>query len=478
MDAITNQEQIAQLLSEQFNLQRQSFLNSDIESYAERKTHLKNLKRVLTENREELFAALNKDYGCRSYHESLFAEYIAVIDDINSTIKHLKKWMKPQKRKVDHTMYFGAKNRLIPQPLGVVGVIVPWNFPLNLMFSQLSAIFASGNSAMVKMSENSLNLCAALQKLSGKYFSSEKLQIFTESGCVGIEFSKLPFDHLIFTGSGATGRKVMAACANNLTPVTLELGGKCPAIVVPDYPLAKAVERILFVKQFNAGQICTTVDYVFVHKSQLDAFIELARSWVKKHIPDIASENFTSVIDDKSYQRILDTLEDAKDKGARVINLCGQEAVAEKRKIPVTLVLDSNEEMLIRNRETFGPVLMVLTYDTADEVINYINSKDRPLALYPFTKNIQLVEKYISRIMSGGVTVNDALYHVAQHDLPFGGVGASGMGHYHGYDGFITFSKMRPVMYQANTTSGKFLMPPYSSGSAAKILNFMAKIKS
>ncbi len=472
-----NDSEIARNLNDSFSLQRNDFLSSSHETYEERKAHLTNLKKLLTDNREELLAALNKDYGNRSYHESLFAEVIAVTDDINSSIKQLKKWMKVQRRKADQTLYFGARNRVIPQPLGVVGLIIPWNFPINLSFAGLSSVFAAGNRAMVKMSENSIHLTRLLVELVPKYFEPEKLQFFEETGSVGIEFSKIPFDHLMFTGSGATGRKVMVAAAPNLTPVTLELGGKSPAIIDPEYPLAKAVERLMFVKQFNAGQICTTVDYVFVHESQTIEFIETVKKWIKQHVPDIYSKDFTSIIDERSFQRLCDLLEDAETKGATVINLCDQEKQHETRKFPVTLVLDATEEMTIANRETFGPILMVKNYKEPQEIIDYINSKERPLALYPFTKNKKLLDLYLERIMSGGVTVNDALFHVAQHDLPFGGVGGSGMGHYHGYEGFITFSKLRPIFYQANITSMKYLMPPYGK-FADKVFNFLAKFKS
>jgi coniferyl-aldehyde dehydrogenase len=283
---------------------------------------------------------------------------------------------------------------------------------------------------------------------------------------------------IMFTGSGQTGRAVMASAAKNLTPVILELGGKCPAVIDPDYPLATAVERIMFVKQFNAGQICTNVDYVFVHESQKDQFIELARSYVKKHCPDINHKDYTSIIDDRSYQRLEETLEDARAKGATVINLSGdQPGNRDTRKLPMHLVLDTTANMTIRNRETFGPLLMVMTYKTPEEVIKYINGQDRPLALYPFTKNKELQSLYIDRIMSGGVTVNDALFHVAQHDLPFGGVGASGMGHYHGYEGFIAFSKLRPIFYQAGFSAMKYLRPPYGA-FATKVYDLLVKMKS
>ncbi|MEL0637510.1 aldehyde dehydrogenase family protein [Marinomonas sp. TI.3.20] len=457
--------------------QRESFAVHGQESYEERKQHLLNLKLLLTENREAIIEAINQDYGNRSYHETLLAEVITVISDITSTVKHLKKWMRVQKRSVDHSLYLGAKNRVIPQGIGVVGFIIPWNFPLNLSFSGLSAAFAAGNRAMVKMSENSVSLSELCKVLSPKYFSSDKLQFFTETGEVGIAFSALPFDHLMFTGSGATGRKVMAACASNLTPVTLELGGKSPAVIDPEFPLVKAVERIMFVKQFNAGQICTTVDYTFVHQTQLAPFIAACKKWVKKRCSDIHHKNYTSIIDNTAFTRLLETVDDARKQGASVINLSEQEPDAKTRKFPLMLILGATDDMIISQRETFGPILMVKTYQQADEVIRYIVQRDRPLAFYPFSHNKTTVSHYIDKILSGGVSVNDALFHVGQHDLPFGGIGGSGMGHYHGYEGFVTFSKMRPVFYQANISSAKLLMPPYGK-LATRILNFIVKLKS
>ncbi|MBT8047119.1 MAG: coniferyl aldehyde dehydrogenase [Xanthomonadales bacterium] len=469
---------IAATLNRAFQKQRESYLADPVPGLEQRREDLKTLKRMLSENLDDIVEAISEDYGNRSRHESLFAEVIAVTDGVNDTIKQLKKWMKPQKRHVDITLYPGARNRVIPQPLGVVGLIIPWNFPVNLSFSQLTGAFAAGNRAMVKMSENSVALSRLLIKISPRYFPEEKLMWFEETGGVGIEFSQVPFDLMMFTGSGQTGRAVMASAAKNLTPVVLELGGKSPAIIDPEFSLEKAVERILFVKQFNAGQICTNVDYVFVHESQREEFIEKSRAWVKRHIPDINSKDYTSIIDDRSFQRLEETLEDAREKGATIVNLSGEQTGnREQRKMPVHLVLDTTGNMTVRNRETFGPILMVLTYKNPEEVIKYINGQDRPLALYPFTRNKELCQLYIDRIMSGGVTVNDALFHVAQHDMPFGGVGPSGMGHYHGHEGFVTFSKMRPVFYQANFTSMKFLAPPYGK-FANTVYNFLVKSKS
>ena len=470
--------QTAAQLTAHFEKQRAMYLAAPNPDLSQRKEDLENLKRMINENREEIITAISQDYSNRSRHETQFAEIISVTDGINDCIKNLKKWSRVQKRHVDKSMFFGAKNRVIPQPLGVVGVIVPWNFPINLSFMPLAAAFAAGNRAMVKMSENSINLTRLLMRISPNYLPEDKLKFYEEVGGVGIEFSKIPFDLLVFTGSGQTGRSVMASAAQNLTPVVLELGGKAPAVIDPNYDMEKAVGRIMFVKQFNAGQICTNVDYVFVHESQRDDFVAKAKAYVAKHCPDINHTDYTAIIDDRSVKRLQDTVEDARSKGATVINLNGEQEVnVEKRKFPLHLIMDTTADMTIRNRETFGPLLMVLTYKDPAEVVEYVNARDRPLALYPFTNDGKLADMYIERIMSGGVSVNDALMHVAQHDIPFGGVGPSGMGHYHGYEGFVTFSKLRPVFYQAGFSSLQFLRPPYK-GFATKVFNLMVKLKS
>jgi coniferyl-aldehyde dehydrogenase len=472
------QNETATLLRAQFDRQRACYFADPVPDFKQRKEDLLNLKRMINENLEEIIAAISEDYGNRSRHETQFAEIITSTDGINDIIKHLKKWMKVQKRHVDISMFAGGKNRVIPQPLGIVGIIVPWNFPINLSFLPLASAFAAGNRAMVKMSENSIALTRLLKSISSRYLPEDKLMFFEETGGVGIEFSQIPFDLLVFTGSGQTGRSVMASAAKNLTPVVLELGGKAPAVIDPAYPLVKAVGRIMFVKQFNTGQICTNVDYVFVHESQRDAFVQATKDYVAKHCPDINSVDYTAIIDDRSVQRLAATLEDARDKGATVINLSpGQDINYETRKFPLHLVLDTTEDMTIRNRETFGPLLMVLTYKEPAEVVDYVNARDRPLAFYPFTNDSKLCSMYIDHIMSGGVTVNDALFHVAQHDIPFGGVGPSGMGHYHGYEGFVTFSKLRPVHYQAGFSTMQFLRPPYGK-FATWVFNLLVKMKS
>jgi coniferyl-aldehyde dehydrogenase len=458
-------------------LQREAYHADPVPDLEQRKKDLMTLKSLLVDNREALMDAINADYGNRSRHESLLAEFIMVIDGINFALKHLKQWMKTQKRKIEFSLYPGAKNRVIPQPLGIIGVIVPWNFPIQLTFTPLTYIFAAGNRAMVKMSENSRQLSHLLIKLVPAYFPPEKLSFFEETGQVGIQFSQLPFDHLFFTGSGTTGKAVMASAAKNLTPVTLELGGKSPAVIAPDYPMKKAVERIMFAKVFNAGQVCVNVDYIFVPEERVDEFVSEARKWVSKHVPDINSPDYTSIIDQRSFERLGSALDDAKQRGATLVNLVeGQESEPGLRKMAPHLVLNASEQMILLQREIFGPILPVLTYKNQQQVSDYINRRDRPLAFYPFTTDKELQDFYLDHVMSGGVCVNDALIHPGQHDLPFGGVGASGMGHYHGYEGFATFSKLRPVFYQAGFSTLKFLAPPYGK-LANKMLNFILKRK-
>jgi coniferyl-aldehyde dehydrogenase len=455
--------------------QRNAYLAHPIPGFAERRADLLALQRFVRDNKEDIIAAICADYGSRSRHETLFAEIFPAIDGVTHTLKHLKKWMKPQRRPVDLRNFAGASNRLIPQPLGVVGVITPWNFPLNLTILQLVSIFAAGNRAMVKMSENSRRLAQLMIERMPTYFPREKLAIFDETGGVGIEFSRLPFDHLIFTGSGQTGRSVMAAAAQNLCPVTLELGGKSPAIVCDDYPLAKAAERILFVKLFNAGQICTTVDYLFVPQSKLEDFVQLARQIVPARYPTISSPDFTAIIDERAFRRVTAAIEEAERRGATVVQLVpGPRWDEQTRKVAPHLILNAPEDCELLTREIFGPVLPVRGYTAIEDVIGWINARPRPLAIYPFSNDAERVQMLIDRVMSGGVTVNDALFHVAQHDLPFGGVGASGMGHYHGYEGFITFSKLRPVFRQAGFTAMKFLAPPYGK-FADFLLGFLTK---
>ena len=455
--------------------QRRAYFAHPVPSLDERRTDLRTLKRFVQENKDALCEAISADYGHRSRHETLLAEIVPVIGGIDHTISHLRGWIKPQRRGVDLRSFFGAKNRVIPQPLGVVGVIVPWNFPVNLSLIPLTYIFAAGNRAMVKMSENSRHLAKFLIERMPAYFPPEKLQFFDETGGVGVEFSRLPFDHLLFTGSGNTGRAVMAAAAQNLCPVTLELGGKAPAIVCEDFPLRTAAERILFVKCLNAGQICTSVDHAWLPQGAIAEFVALAQEIVPQRYPRLDSPDYTSIIDAASFERLIGMLDDARARGASVLPLLpGPAFDRASRRIAPHIVLNAPDDCLLMQREIFGPILPLRGYARLEEVIEYVNARPRPLAIYPFSHDAGTVQMLLERVMSGGVSVNDGLFHVGQHDLPFGGVGASGMGHYHGREGFETFSKLRPVFYQARFSALKFMAPPYGK-FADRLLGFLAK---
>ena len=456
-------------------LQRKAYFAHPVPSLDERRTDLRKLQDFIRENKEGLIAAIDADYGHRSSHETLFTEIFPVIDAVDHTLKHLKKWMKPQKRSIDLRNFLGAKNRVIPQPLGVVGCIVPWNFPINLSFIPLIYIMAAGNRAMVKMSENSRHLAQFLIEKIPAYFPPEKLTFFDETGGLGVQFSQLKFDHLLFTGSGQTGRAVMRAAAENLCPVTLELGGKSPAIVCADYPVYKAAERLLFVKLLNAGQICTTVDHVYLPRGKTADFVAAAKEIVVKRYPQLDSPDYTAIIDARAFERLLALLKHAQAGGATLVQLIpGKPWDAATRKIAPHLVINAPLDSRLRSHEIFGPILPIIEYDSLEEPIQAINKGPRPLALYPFTHQQAQVQNLLDRVMSGGVSVNDGLFHVAQHDLPFGGVGDSGMGQYHGLEGFATFSKMRPVFYQANWSAAKFLWPPYGK-FASRYLHYLTR---
>ena len=462
-----------------FDAQRAAYFKAPEPTYAERVADLKGLSRLVKENQAAIAAAINADYGSRSAFETKFGEVFFVIDSAHDAVKRLKGWMRPRRRHVDLATFAGARNRLIPQPLGVVGVIVPWNYPLMLSFGPLVSAFAAGNRAMVKMSENSRRLAELLIEISPKYFPEDKLAFFDDGGGRGPAFSSLPFDHLIFTGSGATGRAVMANAARNLTPVTLELGGKSPAIVAPDFPVQTAAERILWAKTFNAGQTCLAVDYVFLPRGKETEFAEACKRLFAKRYPDINGPDFTSIIDQRSYDRLTGTLEDARAKGATLVNLAeGQTPDPTKRKFAPHIVLNPTPEMEVMRREIFGPILPVRVYDNREEVADAINAGDRPLGLYPFTHDAATRDFYISRVLSGGVSVNEAILHVGQHDLPFGGVGASGMGHYHGLEGFVTFSKLRPVFQQGPVSSVQAIMQPPYSAMARRMVDFLIWMRS
>lgn len=447
-------------LQQLFAAQRVAFAKAPYPPLAERIARLDRLKHLLLDNQDAIVAAISADFGVRSRHETLLAEFFPSIEGINHSKKHLKAWMRPQRRPVS-IWFKPASARIVPQPLGVVGIIVPWNYPLYLALGPLIAALAAGNRALIKMSEFTPQTGDLLASLIAKNFAADEIAIVNGAAEVAQAFSALPFDHILFTGSTAVGRHVMRAAADNLTPVTLELGGKSPTIVAPDYPLATAAERLLYGKCLNAGQTCVAPDYLFLPQGQEEAFIKAAHAIVNKWYPDMARNgDYSSVINARHLARLQGYLDDAKAKGARIVPLVDGD-FAGSGKLPPTVVLNVSEDMKIMQDEIFGPLLPIMSYRQMDEAIAYVNDHGRPLALYYFDYNNSRIQSVLTHTVSGGVTLNDTILHVPQDDLPFGGVGPSGMGHYHGREGFETFSKMKPVFVQSRLNALGLMRPPY-----------------
>jgi coniferyl-aldehyde dehydrogenase len=457
-----------------FALQRAAHLRHPFPSYEERRENLGKLERILVDNAQAIADAISADFGHRAWEESMMAELFTSVDGIRDARKRLKKWMRPQRRHVS-VLFATGKNRVIPQPKGVVGVVSPWNYPLFLTAGPLTSVLAAGNRAMVKMATNSQHLCRLLAEKCRAVFPEDTLAILP--GVRAQDFSTLPYDHIIFTGSADAGRTVMRSAAENLTPVTLELGGKSPTVICDDFDVDEAASRILYAKFLNAGQTCLAPDYLLVPSTKRDRFVEAAKRILPKRYPDTNQPSYTSVIDEKSYRRLRATLEDARQKGAEIVPLVpGMPFNDQLRKIPPHLVLNVDDGMTIMQEEIFGPLLPVKTYETLDEVVSYVNGKDRPLGFYVFTNDKAAEEKLLYSTISGGVSVNNCMLHVAQHDMPFGGIGPSGMGQYHGYEGFLEFSKLRPVFTNPRLSLLHLFYPPYSARTRG-LLKLLIKYK-
>ncbi|MDD2603957.1 MAG: coniferyl aldehyde dehydrogenase [Desulfobacterales bacterium] len=458
-DALPEVEYERGLAQAVFDRQRAARLARPFLSYRERLDALGAIESLLIAHQNDIADAVCRDFGQRSRQETLLLDVFPTVSGLSHARRHLKKWMRPRHRPTS-LLFAGARNRVIPQPKGVVGIISPWNYPLQLAFSPLTSALAAGNRCMVKMATKAQRLCRLMAELVEAVLPRELVAILP--GVPATEFTALPFDHLIFTGSPASGQAVMRAAADHLTPVTLELGGKSPAVVAGDVDLALAADRILYAKLINAGQTCVAPDYLFLPEGREDAFVAEARRLVTARYPRIESDDYTAIIDQRAYRRLMETLEDAGAKGARIVCLGAQaEPVADLRKIPPTLVLNVTDEMRIMQEEIFGPLLPIRTYRSLNDVIADINARPHPLALYLFTNDRTVRRRVIEQTLSGGVGINDCAVHVAQHDLPFGGVGRSGMGQYHAYEGFLEFSKLRPVFTQAPRTAVAFMYPPY-----------------
>lgn len=442
-----------------FDTQRTASRIDPFPSLALRLERLTKLEKLLLDNQESIAAAICEDYGNRSIQETRMLELYNVVSGIVHVKKRLKKWMKPQRRDVG-LAFFGARNTVVPQPKGVVGVVTPWNYPLFLSLGPCVSAIAAGNRCVVKLAAKSQTLANVLDKLVNAVFDESELAIIP--GVSAGEFTHKPWDHLVFTGSSKTAKKVMETAAKTLTPLTLELGGKSPTIIADDYNLEVAAKRILFAKYLNAGQTCVAPDYVFLPRAKVPDFVNAAKSIVSALYPSVQTQDYTSIVDMDAFDRLTELLKDAEQQGAKVINLLDCAAVdPDNRKISPHLVLDPSDETEIMSDEIFGPLLPIKPYDDITEVLEYINTHKRPLALYLYSNDRALQKKVTYQTMSGGICINDSLLHVAQHDMPFGGIGNSGMGHYHGFEGFTEFSKLRPIFKQGPISSSSLLNPPY-----------------
>jgi coniferyl-aldehyde dehydrogenase len=424
---------------------------------------LRALETMLREQRAAFAAAIDADFGQRPAEETDLLETFPSLSAIRHAIGHGRRWMKPRRR-FANLLFLPARTELRPQPRGVVGIIVPWNYPLYLAVGPLVDALVAGNRAMLKMSEYTPRFSALFAEQVAKYFQPDEVTVVNGDADVAQAFSALPFDHLLFTGSTTVGHHVMRAAAANLTPVTLELGGKSPAIIGPGARFDNAVERIVFGKLVNAGQTCIAPDYVLLPRARMAEFIELAGKTMARMYPQLdQSTQYASIVSDRQYQRLAGLRDSALAAGATVHPLSPTAEDPARRLLPPQLLSGVNDDMAVMREEIFGPLLPLLPYDSVDEAIAYVAARPHPLALYLFEQDQALVDRVLARTHAGGVSVNDTLYHIAQHGLPFGGVGASGMGGYHGEAGFRTFSHLKPVFRQARLNGGGLLNPPYGA---------------
>ncbi|HET8965674.1 MAG TPA: coniferyl aldehyde dehydrogenase [Candidatus Acidoferrum sp.] len=457
-----------------FEKQREAFRRASPDC-AKRVAALKTLAAAVLGHKDEIVRATNEDFGGRASHETLILELAPLVDGIRHTRKHLAKWMKPRRVAVGIN-FFPGRARTVYQPLGVIGILGAWNYPTLLTLSPLADAIAAGNHAMLKPSELAPRTAEVLQKLIATSFPADYISVVTGDAQLAAEFAALPFDHLLFTGSTRVGKLVMKSASENLTPVTLELGGKCPAIVHREFPLRTAVERIVTGKLYNAGQTCLAPDYVFVHESQRDDFVRLASEVARSLYPTWSGNpDYTHIINAQRFERLQNLIHDAVQRGAKLVSLGVQDAfvsvrgksngsnvaATDDRLFPPVALINADDSMQVMQEEIFGPILPVLTYRELNEALQYVNDHAHPLALYYFDYDSRRTDHVLRTTISGGVTINDVIYHIAQNNLPFGGVGASGMGHYHGSAGFAAFSKKKGVFLQSRFSGLKFLRPPY-----------------
>jgi coniferyl-aldehyde dehydrogenase len=469
--AVTKEKMLADLQA-----QRASFTAELPVSAAARKDRLKRAIAMMVDHSNAFVEALSEDFGHRSTEQSLMTDIVSSINTAKHSIKRLDDWMKPDRRKLQFPLgLLGAKGIVEYQPKGVVGIIAPWNFPVSLTMSPMAGAFAAGNRAMVKSSEYTPTVAALFEDVGPKYFAPEEAIFYTGGPDVGQAFAGLPFDHLIFTGATGIGRHILHAAADNLTPVTLELGGKSPTIVGRSANSETATQRIALGKMLNAGQICLAPDYLMVPKEKEAEVVQGLTKAVSVMYPTlIENPDYTSVINARHRDRLQGYIDDARAKGATIeeINPANEDFSASNRnKMPLTLIRNPTDDMTVMQEEIFGPVLPIKTYERIEEAIAYVNRNDRPLGLYYFGDDDGEKRAVLDKTISGGVTVNDVVFHVSMEELPFGGVGPSGMGAYHGHEGFKTFSHAKSVYHQPKINVAKLagLMPPYGAATRKTI---------
>lgn len=451
-------------LAEILDRQRAAFLRDGPPTAAQRRSDLMKLKNGLRQHREDFIAAIDADFGHRSRHETALFDLATVVEGIDYLHRNLRSWMRPERRRVA-MHFFPASNRVLYQPLGVVGIISPWNYPIALSLMPLATALAAGNRVMVKPSELTPRTSNLMKAVLAEFFAEDQVAVATGDRNVGIEFSHLPFDHLLFTGGTSVGRSVLKAASDNLVPVTLELGGKSPAIVDRTSALRTAARRIAYGKLANGGQTCIAPDYVLVPEHATSAFIAAYEKEVARLYPNVASNpDYTSIINDHHYARLTNLLDNARAKGARVIQIGGSAEPACKthaRTMMPSVLLDVTDEMDVMRDEIFGPILPIVPYCSLEEAVDYVNSRPRPLALYYFGAEGRAKDMVLERTTSGGISINETILHYAQNDIPFGGVGPSGMGAYHGQEGFKSLSHAKGVFKQARYNLADAARPPF-----------------
>ncbi|URL58252.1 coniferyl aldehyde dehydrogenase [Luteibacter flocculans] len=451
--------------------QKLAQLNDGSPSAALRIDRLDRAIGLLVDHAADIADALREDFGHRPIVASMVTDVAASIEPLKHARRHVRQWMRREPRKVSPgaLAWLGARAWIDYQPKGVVGLISPWNFPFNLTFAPLAGILAAGNRAMIKPSEFTPRSSALMQRLIAGAFDETEVAVFTGDADVGAAFAALPFDHLIFTGATSVARHILRAAADNLVPVTLELGGKSPAIVGRDADLDLAARRLMFGKALNAGQVCVAPDYVLVERSKVDALIGALKNATVAMFPTFdGNADYAAIVNARHFDRLCGYLDDAEAKGAVRHPLHVQSGRADERRLVPTVLTGVNDGMAVMQEEIFGPILPIVPYDAIDDAIAYVNAHPRPLSLYYFGDDRVESERVLSRVVAGGVTLNDTIVHLTMDDLPFGGIGPSGMGAYHGVDGFRTFSHARAVYRQSRFDVTALLRPPY--GAAIKRL--------